>query len=190
MRSAARSGEPIGIAHDDPALAAHRIHQERIARFVEEEALVFEQREMRIGALRVGERRRERIEPQGLGPLPTRRAMDHRVERQARADDDGDEAAAQESRSVVLPAELPPEIVAVIHVLKDGETEPDGTAEDEAEGHEPARLERLRKDAGLAVEGRAVGQEQHQHGAEDEGLLPVEALGERHHHAGADHQHR
>src|SRR5919112_2331373 len=124
---------------------------------MEEKTLVLQESEMCVRPVRMGQRRSKRIGLQGLAPAGTGVAMDHGVERQGRADDDGTEAAAQEAGGIVVPVELPPQVMTVIDVLERREAEPDAAAENEGHGDQPSRLKRFGEDSCSSVKSRAVG---------------------------------
>ena len=79
------SGEPIGVAHRDPAAPAHAVHQEAGARLVEEDALVADEREVRNCA-------------RGASPRASRRARRPPASWEARAAAPGAAAARGRTR--------------------------------------------------------------------------------------------
>ena len=174
---AAGGRRPHGVAHGDPALARHAVHQEPVIVTAHQEVLVAQQRQVRGGLRRGGHDGAHGLHVALAGRRAARPGRAHEPE--ARQEQPGHEDAhrgAQEAAGVGLQGEHPPQLavqggIAVGHVAQQH-----GAAQYHQDGRGPAPGEALRQERGLAVEELVAGQQRQQEHREEEGLLVVQAL--------------
>ncbi|MNP24346.1 hypothetical protein D3C76_1171020 [compost metagenome] len=165
------------VEQRDQAAAAAGVHEEGFVAGVEQQRLVAGQRQSAVrlvglaedacGALQLGFVRL--VDGRRLGAQqPGQR---HRGEQQATA-----EGGAQAARGVGVEGELPPEFVAVGHVLIGEQQQPDGRADHADGGGQVEGREGQLHQPAAAVEGMAEHHQQDCGDRQDRRFLPVEAL--------------
>ena len=186
-----KRGRPDGVTHGDPAAARCLVHDERGAILVEQQILVSEQCQIRLGfvgilderrgTLEIGRTRRRDRRFRGAQQAPQRvRGGSHGREQQG----------AKTARRRRFEGKLPPQFLAVRHVPIREEDQPERCAEHQQHRHDPGRGEALFDQGGAPAKALPGREQHHCDCAEYRRLLVIESLEQREQDAGAQQPHR
>ena len=165
------------IAHGNPALAAHLIHDERLTSRVEQQALVAQQGKGGV-ALRGGGDDAGSVcqvlsaRPAGFG----RRRPQQMQQRQAACRQNQQQGRAQEARGVALQGELPPQLMGIIDMLEREQSQPNSGGQQQRDREHPARRKTPGKEGGGPIEGVTPQPEHAQDQRGKQRLLVIQAF--------------
>ncbi len=173
-------GRADRVVQGDHAATAAGVHEESVVALMEEQGLVAGQGQAAIRLVRVADDPRRALQLFRVRLADRRRcraqqpAKGQGQEQQATA-----EGGAQGARGVGVQGELPPELVAVMHVLVGEQQQPDRGADHADAGAYVKRREGYFHQPAGTVEGAAEHGEQRGGQAQQAGFFPVEAFQQR-----------